>query len=146
MPSGTEAARMPSIEVRPIVATLFGILAVAIVLAAASGSSPPVLGAERGLLLGLWLVGSIMCGLGMAAMGDRYGPLSFLVGAPFGIVALTLILAALFGWSAPLAPIADALRGSGPAVSLDRAAVVGVGGLMVVKWSLAWLSYLPRRS
>jgi hypothetical protein len=145
MQSRTQAAQDPTFEARPIVATVFGILAAAIVVAAANGSSLPVLGAERGLLLGLWLVGSIMCGLGMAAMRDRYGPFGFLFGAPFGIVAFALILAALFGWAAPLTPIADSMRGSGPAVSLDRAAVVGVGALMLVKWILAWLSYLPRR-
>jgi hypothetical protein len=32
----------------------------------------------------------------------------------------------------------------GPSVSLDRAAIVGVGAIMLVKWSIAWTSYLPR--
>jgi hypothetical protein len=36
------------------------------------------------------------------------------------------------------------MAGSGPAVSLDRAAIVGVGALMVIKWTVAWASYLPR--
>jgi hypothetical protein len=34
----------------------------------------------------------------------------------------------------------------GPSVSLDRAAIVGVGAIMLVKWSMAWTSYLPRSS
>jgi hypothetical protein len=76
----------------------------------------------------------------------RYGGLRpFLISAPFGILGTALILSAVFGWPLLLQPIADAMRGSGPAVSLDRAAIVGVGGIMVVKWTIAWSSYLPRR-
>ncbi len=129
----------------PIAATVFAIPAAIIVVAAAQGSSLPVLGANRGLLLGLWVVGSVMCGYGIAAAKARFGARGFLIGAPFGIVATALVLSGLFGWSPLLTPIADAMRGSGPQVSLARAAVVGVGAIMAVKWSLAWLTYLPRR-
>ena len=37
-----------------------------------------------------------------------------------------------------------AMAGSGPPASLERAAIVGVGAIMAVKWSIAWLSELPR--
>jgi len=138
--------KTPSFEVRPVTATIFGILALAIVMAAASDSTMPILGGARGQLIGLWLVGSIMCGMGIAAMKERYGFRGWLAGAPFGIVATALILSALFGWSLLLQPIADAMRGSGSAVSLDRAAIVGVGAIMAVKWLIAFASMLPRRA
>jgi hypothetical protein len=139
------AKNAPAFEIRPITATIFGIPAAMIVLAALSDSSAPIFGSGRGALIWLWAIATIMCGMGMASMGDRFGRLRALsLGAPFGILALALILSALVGWDLLLKPIADAVRGSGPAVSLDRAAIVGVGGIMVLKWAFAWLSYLPR--
>ena len=124
-------------------ATIFGIPAAIIVIAALNDSSLPIIGAGRGALIALWVIASIMCGQGIASMRGRFGGRAFMVGAPFGLLALALILSALFGWSLLLQPIANAMAGSGPAVSLDRAAIVGVGAIMVVKWAIAWLSYLP---
>jgi hypothetical protein len=82
-----------------------------------------------------------MCGQGIAAMMGRFGGRSLLVGAPLGILATAFILSALFGWTPLLQPIANAM---GPSVSLDCAAIVGVGAVMLVKWAIAWTSYLPR--
>jgi hypothetical protein len=140
----TSTRSTPVYNAGPIIATVVGIPAAAIVIAALDDASLPIVGSGRGALIGLWILGSIMCGQGMASMRGRFGPRSFLVGASFGIAALALIVSALAGWSLLLAPIADAMRGSGPAVSLDRAAIVGVGAIMVVKWTVAWASYLPR--
>ncbi|MGD0019770.1 MAG: hypothetical protein ABSD62_10990 [Candidatus Limnocylindrales bacterium] len=87
-----------------------------------------------------------MCARGIVAMRDRFGlARANLVGASLGILATALILSALLGWTPLLHPIADAMDGSGPPVSLDRAAIVGVGVIMTVKWAIAWLSYLPRQ-
>jgi hypothetical protein len=141
------AKEPPAFEVRPITATVLGIPAAMIVLAALGDSSAPIFGSGRGALIWLWVIASIMCGMGLASMGDRFGQLRALaLGAPFGIAALALIVSALAGWDVLLRPIADAMGGSGQAVSLDRAAIVGVGAIMVLKWTFAWLSYLPRRS
>jgi hypothetical protein len=83
-----------------------------------------------------------MCARGIVAMRDRYGiGRASLIGAPLGIINTALLLSAVFGWSLLLQPIANAM-GSG--VSLDRAAIVAVGAVMVVKWAIAWTSYLPR--
>jgi hypothetical protein len=132
-------------EVRPMTATIFGIPAAMIVLAALGDTSAPIFGSGRGALIWLWVIASIMCGMGMASMGDRFGQIRALaLGAPFGILALALIISALAGWDLLLRPIADALQGSGADVSLDRAAIVGVGAIMALKWTFAWLSYLPR--
>jgi hypothetical protein len=64
---------------------------------------------------------------------------------PLGLLATALVLSGLFGWTPLLRPIADVLGGLESA-SLARAAIVGVGAVMVVKWTIAWLSYLPRGS
>jgi hypothetical protein len=132
----------PEFNAGPIVATIVGIPAVAIVVAALNDASLPIVGSGRGALIGLWILVSVMCGQGIASMMGRFGGVrAFLIGAPFGILALALILSALFGWTLLLQPIANAM---GPSVSLDRAAIVGVGAIMLVKWSIAWTAYLPR--
>ena len=139
--SSSTVRTAPSYEAGPIVATIFGIPAIAIVLAALNGASLPIVGSGTGALIGLWILVSVMCGQGIAAMMGRFGGRSLLVGAPLGILATAFILSALFGWTLLLQPIANAM---GPSVSLDRAAIVGVGAIMLVKWAIAWTSYLPR--
>ena len=119
-----------------------GIPAVVIVVAAVNGTSLPVIGAGVGAVVALWFLISLMCARGIVAMRDRFGiGRASLVGAPLGILATALLLSGVFGWPLLLQPIADAM---GPAVSLQRAAIVGVGAIMVVKWAIAWTSYLPR--
>ena len=65
--------------------------------------------------------------------------------ALIGGLATALVLSGLFGWPLLLQPIVDALGGAGSA-SLVRAAILGVGAVMAAKWTIAWLSYLPRGS
>jgi hypothetical protein len=130
---------------KPVVATLFGIPAAAIVLAAANGASAPVVGNGAAALVALWILGSAMCALGISAMRERFGiARASAVGMPLGLLATALVLSGLLGWPLLLQPIVDALGGAAPA-SLSRAAIVGVGVVMVVKWTVAWLSYLPLR-
>ena len=147
MQSTVSARPAPRYNAGPIVATIVGIPAVAIVVAALNDASLPIVGSGRGALIGLWILVSVMCGQGIASMRDRFGlGRASLVGAPLGILATALIFSALFGWTLLLQPIANAMAGSGQPVSLDRAAIVGVGAIMVVKWSIAWLSYLPGKA
>ena len=79
-------------------------------------------------------------------MRERFGfAATNVLGMPLGLLATALLLSGLFGWPLLLRPIVDALGGPESA-SLVRAAIVGVGAVMAVKWTIAWLSYLPRRS
>ena len=139
--SGARALRL-----KPVVATLVGIPAAAIVLAAANGASAPLVGDGAAALVALWILGSVMCALGISAMRERFGfaPTN-LLGMPLGLLATALVLSGLFGWPLLLRPIVDALGGPESA-SLVRAAIVGVGAVMTLKWTIAWLSYLPRRA
>jgi hypothetical protein len=139
-PSAASASRL-----KPVAATLFGIPAAAIVLTAANGTSAPVVGDGATALVALWILGSAMCALGISAMRERFGYRANIVGMPLGLLATALVLSGLFGWTLLLGPIVDALGGPESA-SLVRAAIVGVGAVMVVKWTIAWLSYLPRRT
>jgi hypothetical protein len=127
-----------------VVATLFGIPAAAIVLAAAGGTSAPLVGDGAAALVALWILGSVMCAFGISAMRERFGVgRANVLGTPLGLLATALVLSGLFGWQLLLSPIVDALGGPESA-SLVRAAIVGVGAVMVVKWAIAWLSYVPR--
>jgi len=137
------SAAAPS-RLKPVVATLVGIPAAAIVLAAVNGASAPLVGDGAAALIVLWILGSVMCALGISAMRERFGyARTNVVGMPLGLLATALVLSGLFGWPLLLRPIVDALGGPESA-SLVRAAIVGVGAVMVVKWTIAWLSYLPR--
>jgi len=132
-------------NIKPVAATLFGIPAAIIVLAAARGEPAPVVGDGVAALVAIWVLGSAMCALGMSSMRGRFGVgRANLTGSPLGLLATALILSGLFGWPLLLRPIADALGGA-EGVPLTRAAIVGVGGVMVAKWMIAWLSYLPGR-
>ena len=145
MQATTSARTRPVANTRPILATLVGIPAAAIVLAAVNGTSLPIVGDGTGAIIALWILGSIMCAFGIASMRDRFGlAKADLVGLPLGLLATALLLSGILGWTLLLQPIADAMAGPGGTVSLQRAAIVGAGGVMVAKWAIAWLSYLPR--
>jgi len=130
---------------KPVAATLFGIPAAAIVLAAANGASAPLVGDSAAALVALWILGSLMCALGISAMRERFGiARANVAGMPLGLLATAFVFSGLFGWPLLLRPIVDALGGPESA-SLVRAAIVGVGAVMIIKWTIAWLSYLPQR-
>ncbi len=133
-------------RLKPVVATVVGIPAAAIVLAAANGASAPLVGDGAAALVALWILGSAMCALGISAMRERFGiARANIPGMPLGLLATALVLSGLFGWPLLLRPIVAALGGP-ESVSLVRAAIVGVGAVMVAKWAIAWLSYIPRRT
>jgi len=132
---------------KPILATLLGIPAAIIVVTAAYGSGAPLVGDGAVALVALWILGSAMCAFGISAMRERFGlARPNLLGMPLGILATALVLSGLLGWPALLSPIADALGVQGGADALTRAAIVGVGLVMLAKWMIAWFSYLPRTS
>jgi hypothetical protein len=141
-----QASTASASRLKPVVATLFGIPAAAIFLAAADGTRAPLVGDGAAALVALWVLGSAMCALGISAMRERFGyARANVVGMPLGLLATALVLSGLFGWPLLLRPIVDALGGPESA-SLARAAIVGVGSVMIIKWTIAWLSYLPRGS
>ena len=130
-------------RLKAVLATLVGIPAAVIVLAAANGASAPLVGDGTAALVALWILGSAMCALGISAMRERFGiGRANVLGMPLGVLATALVLSGLFGWPLLLQPIVHALGGPESA-SLVRAAIVGVGVVMLVKWTIAWLSYLP---
>ncbi len=142
--SSATVVRAPTVGAKPLLATLVAIPVAAIAVAAARGEPVPVLGSYEAGLVGMLVLGSVMCSWGMQAMAGRYGyRRASLVGAPIGILNLALILSGLFGWTLLLGPATTALDGEGVATPA-RAAIVSLAALMAVKWAIAWLAYAPR--
>lgn len=138
------AASTLAVGAKPLLATIVGIPVAVIVLAAWSGVPVPLVDSYGAGLIGVLVLGSVMCSWGVQAMAARYGYARALVlGAPLGVLNLALILSGLLGWEPLLGPATVALGGAAT-VSPERAAIVTVGAVMVVKWSLAWLAYVPR--
>jgi hypothetical protein len=147
MQSSAQASLAPEFKADPVVATILGIPAALIVIAALADSSLPVLGNGTGAVAGLLILGNLMCARGIAAMKGRFDLAAAIVGGvAFGILAMFLLVSDFFGWPILLQPIANALGGSGQPATFDRATIVGMGAIMVVKWSIAWTSYRPRKS
>jgi hypothetical protein len=129
----------------PIAVTVLGALSAVIVVAALTNSSLPFLGTGRGPLIALIVLGLTMCALA----GGFYTQLgathpATIAGMVLGIASAAIIVSAFAGWTAVLQPVANALGGSVGAVSMDRAAIVALGGVMAVKWLIGWVLYLPR--
>jgi hypothetical protein len=147
MQSGALASPTSKFNADPIVATILGIPAAFIVIAALGDSAVPVLGAGTGAVVGLWVLATLMCARGLTAMKGRTDLAVVIAGgALLGILATFLLLSDFFGWPLLLQPIADAIGGSGRPATFDRAAIAGVGAIMVVKWAIAWTSCLPRKA
>jgi hypothetical protein len=142
MQTSTPALPKSAVSSGPIVATIFGIPAVAIVVAAVNGASLPVIGAGVWAVVALWILVSLMCARGIVAMRERFGiGRASLIGAPLGIVGSLLLISGVMNWPLLLQPIANVM---GSDVSLQRAAIAGVGTIMLIKWTIAWTSYWPR--
>jgi hypothetical protein len=143
MQQGTTAPSM-AVGLKPLVATLLGIPAALIVVAAANGRAAPIVGDGAGALVVLLILGVMMCSLGGGAMYARFGVTGpAIIGAPLGVLIVGLFLSGLFGWTLLLDPIVDALGGP-ESVTLVQAAIVAIGAVMILKWAIGWLSYLPR--
>jgi hypothetical protein len=120
-----EARIAPASNLKPILATIAGVPAALIVLAAMNGERAPLVGDGAAALVALWILGSAMCALGISAMRERFGVArTNIVGMPVGLLATALDLSGLFGWPLVLQPIVDALGGPASA-TLVRAAIVG---------------------
>lgn len=121
--------------------TALVVVAVAIALLAAGGRELPWVGAGRGALIAVAIVGMAGCAIGGIGQAPTVGwthPAT-IIGIALGVVALAIIGAGLFGWSGILQPVSGFVPGTAPA-GLDaslRVALIALAGLIVVKWLVA---------
>jgi hypothetical protein len=108
----------------PLATAILGVLAAGLVGATLLGIPLPLVGSDRAVLIVLALLGMALCALGMRL--DTYGwthPAN-LAGMVLGVLALLVIVLALFGVRLPY-------------LATDRAALVALAGIMVVKMGVA---------
>jgi len=105
---------------------VLGFVAAALVIAVLANARLPMLASPRSAFLALAIIGCVMCPLGMRI--ETYGWLNpfNVLGIVIGSLITLLILAVLLGIQLPW--IAD-----------DRAAIIALAALMIVKVILAWI-------
>ena len=124
-----------------VASTALGVLAAFLVFAVATGRTLPLVAGPRGAFWVLAVIGLAMCGLGgigrtATTLGWTH-PLT-LFGIALGVLALALAAAVAAGRTSFLLPLAG-WTGSGTAAApfaAERAAVVALGALMLVKWTV----------
>jgi hypothetical protein len=113
--------RSPAHTGSPLIANLLGVGIAALVLAALSNTSIPLLGSDRAVFIALLILGMVMCTLGgvgrAPAMYGWASPVT-LCGIAVGTLILVLTAAALTGQVA------------------DRLAIEVLAGLMAIKWTV----------
>src|SRR6266542_4471030 len=127
----------------PAFASILGLAALALVVGVLTSAtqSLPLIGSDRGAFLVLVVVGMTMCALGgIGVAPTRLGwshPVT-IVGIALGTLIGLIVVLALIGQGAFLVPLATALPGaSAVATSPERAALLLVTALIVLKWLIA---------
>ena len=104
---------------------------------ALSNESVPVVGSARGALIAIAIVGLAACaisGIGQAPTIGWAHPIT-IFGIVFGVLALAVVGAGVFGWDALVRPAAGAIPlGAAVAATTERLAIGVLAALIAVKW------------
>jgi hypothetical protein len=104
---------------------------------ALSNDSVPVVGTARGALIAIAIIGMAACavgGIGQAPVIGWTHPIT-IFGIVFGVLALVVAGAGLFGWDALVRPAAGLLPiGNAVAATTERLAIGVLAALIAVKW------------
>jgi hypothetical protein len=104
---------------------------------ALTSDSVPVVGTARGALIGIAIVGMAACmaaGIGQAPTIGWTHPIT-IVGIVFGVLALGIIGAGLFGWDGLVRPAAGLVPvGATVVATTERLAIGLLAALIAVKW------------
>jgi hypothetical protein len=115
-----------------VVPIVLAVLAAGIVYAAVTGKQVPLISSPRSALIGLLVIGFLMCAAGginqVGVSGKWASPLA-IWGYLCGTAILVVAVAAFAGWKLPW-------------IAGDRQAVMAIGGLMTVKFVIGTLGYL----
>jgi hypothetical protein len=105
--------------------------------AALTNESVPIVGSARGALIAIAIIGMAACavsGIGQAPTIGWTHPIS-IFGIVFGVLALAIAGAGLFGWDALVRPAAGVIPvGTAIAATTERLAIGLLAALIVVKW------------
>ena len=123
-----------------LMGTLVVLATIALAVAALTADSLPIIGTGRGALLAVAIVGMAACAIGGISQGTAAGWTSpgILTGIVFGVVALIVIGAGLFGWDALLQPVVQLVPGRASLeLTTAHAAILVLAVIVTLKWVVA---------
>jgi hypothetical protein len=115
------------------------IAALAVAFLALTRDELPIIGTGVGALLAVAIIGMAGCAVGGISQAPAMGWTAPMVvlGTVLGIVALLVIAAGVFGWTAVLEPIARVVPVQSVAASPVSASIFALAALIAVKWFVA---------
>jgi hypothetical protein len=119
-----------------VAGTVLVILAVALAGAALVRDDLPVVGSGVGALLAVAVLGMAACAVAGISQAPALGWTApgIVLGIVVGVVALVVVGAGVFGWSAILQPVAGLVPGRTTAPADVRVAIFALAGLIGLKW------------
>jgi len=121
------------------VGLLFVLSALALASLAIGGRALPIVGAGRGALIAVVMIGMAGCAIAGISQTTTFGwthPVMIL-GSVLGVVALAVIGAGLFGWDGILRPVAALAPGGAlVAATTEQLALVAIAGIIALKFAI----------
>ncbi len=115
------------------------LVAIAVAYLALTNASLPLVGGARGALIAVTVIGFVACpiaGISQATLVGWTNP-AIVLGSLFGVAALAIVGAGLFGWDGVVRPVAQFVPGSlAVDLSTERLAVVALAAVMFLKLAL----------
>ena len=119
--------------------TFLVVLALGIAVAAIARNDLPLVGTGVGALIAVAVIGMAGCAIGGISQAPAAGWTTpgIVLGVVLGVVALVVVAAGVFGWTAVLQPVAQLVPGDASTWSPARTAIVALAALIAVKWLVA---------
>ena len=122
-----------------ILGTVLVVLALGIAVAAIARDDLPLVGTGVGALIAVGIIGMAGCavgGISQAPVAGWTNP-GIVIGVVLGVVALVVVAAGVFGWTAVLQPMSQFVPGDASTLTPMRTAIAALGALIAVKWLVA---------
>jgi hypothetical protein len=121
------------------VGLLFVLSALTLASLAINGRALPIVGAGRGALIAVVMIGMAGCAIAGISQTTTFGwthPVMIL-GSVLGVVALAVIAAGILGWDGILRPIATLMPGGSlVAATTEQLALVAIAGIIALKFAI----------
>ena len=122
-----------------LVGSLLVIAALAVAFLALTRDNLPLIGTGVGALLAVAVIGMAGCAVGGISQAPAVGwtAPTIVLGSVLGVIALLIIGADVFGWTAILEPIGRFVPGQAATVTTVQTAIFALAVLIAVKWVIA---------
>jgi hypothetical protein len=122
-----------------VVGSFLVVAALAVAILALVRDDLPLVGTGVGALVAVAVIGMAGCAVGGISQAPVAGWTTpvIVLGTVFGVVALAIIGAGIFGWDGLLQPIAQFVPGQTGTVTTIRTAIFALAVLIAVKWVVA---------